>query len=413
MISFCVFLMCFFSNALGRNDPSMRDMLVEYDLPRTKDLRRLLDGFYQDNPFIYKNIGRCEDRQLMWYAKCLARNIEGTFCPKAVSSSENRFYADRQQLYAMMISDRQKIIGQQLIQPTPSPLIEHTPFPIDESTQKSIESGFSACHQKIENIHNAITKNPSMSVSERQILKNELLGTFMRLCTESDYVLKQSIGIPYGHNKKVCKNKINLLSQKSPEKFTESDLWSLFHAIQASVSLYQKPVQGMVRALRGQPVTHQNIVDAVQRIQDFYHSLTAPQKNVCDQLIYLTMLEALSHIQKSCILIVDQKERWTMHKAIFNMYDTLYKEKQRLVGNKDAQNPTDKSMITYLVPSAVFSTKYSLWKSYLDDLMVALGTKMHNKDFCANVNRYCQDACDKIESDLSAQKEQFQKDQEK
>jgi hypothetical protein len=400
----CTITLVLLSGGFGKNDPSMKDTLVEYYLPRAKDLRRILDTFYRDNPFIYKNITQCEDRQLMWYAKQLAQSIEGEFCPKAVSTSENRCYTDRQHLYAMMLSDRQKIITQKLDKPAPIPLVEHTPFPVDASVKEGVDKGLSLCKQRMQDIYDVLRKNPSMDASRRQEMKNDLLDVFHRLRTKADYVLKQSSGIPSRRDKRIYKTKIALLRRKKPQDFTESDLWSLFYSIGASIQGYEKPVEGMMRALSDRPVTESDIMRVIEKITHLYVPLESRKKRACDWLIYLNMLETLSHIQKSCMLMVNQKERHAVQQAVFDTYRQCHQEKPRdLIDEKSKKGIGEGMMMRYLLPSPVLHEKYGLWKSYLDDLFVSLSSKINQKDFCETVNRFCGDACGKIERDLDVQ----------
>ena len=375
---------------------STNNTLIEYDLPTQHDLRHTLDCFYKDNPFIKKNLYQCDDMHLMWYAKELAKSIEKMFCDKAVSTSQNRSYEDCQNLHAMMKHDRQSLVDQELAAPAPPPLIERTPFPIDLSIQQGVRQGLGDCARQMEIIGHEMHKDGSTDEG-RQGLKRGLLSVFDRLRAEARYVLQQSVGTPPSKDKKACKIKIRLLDRKKPEDFTQADLQSLFATINRAMHSYEKPIEGMMNLLGDPIVSKKDIEDVVQGIERLYHSLGTPQKHACDQLCYLTLLEILSHIQKSCALITDPKQVSELEKALS---DTLQRARKRPEkGGGMARN---------LVPSSLFHSEYGLWKSYLDDLFSTLGKNIYRQDFCDNVIRYCGDECKKIEQELIVQEKPSQ-----
>jgi len=143
-----------------------------------------------------------------------------------------------------------------------------------------------------------------------------------------------------------------------------------------------------------------------------YASLTDRQKRVCDQLFYLTVLEMVSHIQKSCNVIADKVACFSIKKAAFDLYRRCAKEKYRtFVPEKTKEYPAKSIMIRYLVPPHVLHEKYGLWKSYLDDLLWNVGSKIYHKDFCAHVDHSCDDACREIEGELNKKEIEFLKGQ--
>lgn len=395
----------------GGDDPSMQDTLVEYDLPQKYDLRTILDRFYDQNPFIRKNISRCTDEQLWWYAKNLSKDIEMQFCEKAVSTSDNRRVIDQQDLYEMMQSDRSSDIKEKLDIMTPPPLIDHTPFPVTSDARQRITKDFSLYTKKMDNIRKDISQKELLDTSKRQIIKNNILNILGRFRTEAKYVLKTSVGLFGTKIRKENKEKINLLSAKDPEQFTQSDLRSLFYVTSALLQIYKQPVEGLMQVLSMGQVTLKDMYDVVNRIKNFYVTLSKAQQKTCDRLAYLTVLQALLHIQKSCALMVDKAQQKKIEKAVFDSYIQCYHRyhKKKDTVSKSALMPG--KVIDHLVPPPALHAQYAVWKSYLEDLIMNIQSKIHRDDFCQNVHRYCDAECAYIEKNLNAKIGHVEKNQ--
>ena len=393
-----IIALCGMMGAQGRNDPSMHDVLIEYNVPTANALRDVVNRWYQKNPFIERHLVKFSNAQLMWYAKVLANDIAEQTCAQAISMSSDLYRSDRHQIYALLKEDRDKKAAMNLKSVFPSALIGRKPVLSTNVVEPNFNVKIDKYRAQIAALRQHIMKSPALSLDEKVKLQHKIMTLFAKARSRVGHVLQQSFGFPHSDVRKSSKIKMMVYGRKAPAHLTKDDMASMCDSVTSVCNNYQTPIQDIERHAPRRAVTRQDVMSTITQLEGVYAGLNAAQKRAYNQLLYMTALELLLYVKETLPMVRDTKQKTGIGNAVHTMCGRMHDAHYAslFVDDQDTKKTPVLCIVKDIIPGVELSFYYTVWKSYLDDVMYVVKHDLKRDAFCERVNALCRRICDKI-----------------